>query len=55
MIEMYNGNATKDKKLLQEAQLMLNDAKRKIEYIRMQMVRLRNQQVDNVSDATERK
>jgi hypothetical protein len=52
MIEMYNGSATKDKKLLHEAQQMLSDARRKIEYIRMQIVRLRNQQVGSTASDT---
>lgn len=42
MIQMYN--TQKDKKLLGEAQLMLEDAKAKIEYIRMMMQRVRQQQ-----------
>ena len=46
MIETYNSGAARDKKMLQEAQSMLSDAKRKIEYIRMQIVRLENQRSD---------
>ena len=49
MIDTYHSSTTKDKKLLQESQLMLNDAKRKIEYIRMQIARLSNQQMNSVS------
>ena len=50
MIETYTSGSTRDKKLLQEAQLMLSDAKRKIEYIRMQMLRVRNQKVECPAD-----
>jgi len=46
MIETYNSGAARDKKMLSEAQSMLSDAKRKIEYIRMQMVRLDKQRSD---------
>ena len=46
MIETYNSGAVRDKKMLQEAQSMLGDAKRKIEYIRMQIARLENQRSD---------
>ena len=46
MIETYNSGAVRDKKMLQEAQSMLSDAKRKIEYIRMQIVRLENQRAE---------
>ena len=49
MIETYNSSAARDKKMLQEAQSMLSDAKRKIEYIRMQIVRLENQRSDSSS------
>lgn len=49
MIETYNSGAVRDKKMLQEAQSMLSDAKRKIEYIRMQIVRLENQRADTSS------
>jgi hypothetical protein len=42
MIQMYS--TQKDKKLLGEAQLMLEDAKAKIEYIRMMMQRVKQQQ-----------
>lgn len=40
MLEMYSNVATKDKKLQAEARQMLADAKDKIEYIKMQMLRL---------------
>lgn len=50
MIETYNNGLSKDKKLLVEAQTMLTDAKRKIEYIRMQILRTRNQKTENSSD-----
>ena len=52
MIETYNSSAGRDKKMLQEAQSMLSDAKRKIEYIRMQIARLENQRTDDVNIAT---
>ena len=39
MIEMYKHGSTKDKKLSADAQQMLSDAKRKIEYIRMQILK----------------
>ena len=52
MIETYNSGAARDKKMLQEAQSMLSDAKRKIEYIRMQIVRLENQRADAASLAS---
>lgn len=51
MIDKFNSGAFKDKKLHQEALLMLSDAKRKIEYIRMQQLRLRNQKTSVVGDA----
>lgn len=46
MIETYNNSAAPDKKMLQEAQSMLGDAKRKIEFIRTQIVRLEKQRSD---------
>jgi len=49
MIETYNSGGARDKKMLQEAQSMLSDARRKIEYIRMQIVRLEKQQSDTSS------
>jgi len=51
MIETYNSGGVRDKKMLQEAQSMLSDAKRKIEYIRMQIVRLENQRSHAASAA----
>ena len=45
MIQMYSGSG-KDKKLLQEAQQMLTDAKAKMEYIRMMINRVKQQQQD---------
>ena len=43
MLAKYDNNGSSfDRKLSQEAQLMLEDARRKIEYIRMQQLRLRN-------------
>jgi len=41
MIERYGGSSV-DKKKLADAQAMLTDSKRKIDYIRMQQLRLRN-------------
>ena len=52
MIETYNSSAARDKKMLQEAETMLRDAKRKIEYIRMQIVRLENQRSHTASLAS---
>jgi len=49
MIETYNSSAARDKKMQLEAQSMLSDAKRKIEYIRMQIVRLENQRSNAAS------
>jgi len=46
LIETYSSSAARDKKMLQEAQTMLSDAKRKIEYIRTQIARLENQRSD---------
>ncbi|XP_064648701.1 serine/threonine-protein kinase N2-like isoform X2 [Lineus longissimus] len=40
MIHMYSSGVSKDKKLLAEAQQMLEDAKTKIEIIRMQLLRV---------------
>ena len=43
MIEKYkNGGSSGDKKMLTDAQTMLADSRRKIDYIRMQQLRLRN-------------
>ncbi|KAI0239240.1 Serine/threonine-protein kinase N2 [Lamellibrachia satsuma] len=47
MIEMYSSGPSKDKKLLAEAQQMFADAKRKIEYIRMQILRSEQRSFDN--------
>ena len=41
MISMYS--AMKDKKMCAESQQMLSDAKHKVEYIRMQLLRLEQQ------------
>jgi len=43
MIVRYGGSSG-DKKLLADAQTMLADSRRKIDYIRMQQLRLRNMQ-----------
>jgi hypothetical protein len=55
MIEMYKGGPTKDKKMLAEAHQMLNDAKRKIEYIRMQILKAqqRSDLTSSNSDASD--
>ena len=50
MIEMYSSGSGKDKKLLAEAQQMLSDAKRKMEYIRMQILKLSSQKSTEVGD-----
>ena len=49
MIQMYSASL-KDKKLLAEAKLMLEDAKSKIEYIRMMMMRVKQQSVDEENE-----
>lgn len=51
MIEKFNSGSVKDKKLHQEALSMLSDAKRKIEYIRMQQLRLKNQKLNKLGGA----
>ena len=43
MIDQFNSGSKKDRKMYQEALNMQGDAKQKIEYLRMQQVRLRNQ------------
>jgi len=42
MIKRYGGGSSADKKQLSDAQTMLADSRRKIDYIRMQQLRLRN-------------
>lgn len=49
MIQMYSASL-KDKKLLAEAKLMLEDAKSKIEYIRMMMMRVKQQSIDEANE-----
>ncbi|KAK2159070.1 hypothetical protein LSH36_159g06031 [Paralvinella palmiformis] len=44
MIEMYSNGPSRDKKLLADAQQMLQDAKQKIEFIRMQMLRVQQKE-----------
>ena len=51
MIEMYSSGSSKDKKLLADAQQMLQDAKQKIEFIRMQMLRVYNKGEKGNGDA----
>ena len=50
MIELYSSGPSKDKKMLAEAQQMFEDAKRKIEYIRMQILRSEQRSIDNTLD-----
>lgn len=54
MIETYSSGSSKDKKMLAEAQQMLDDAKRKIEFIRMQILRAqqRSEQATTTGAAT---
>lgn len=49
MIQMYS-TSLKDKKLLAEAKSMLEDAKSKIEYIRMMMMRVKQQSIDEANE-----
>lgn len=49
MIQMYSASL-KDKKLLAEAKSMLEDAKSKIEYIRMMMMRVKQQSNDEANE-----
>lgn len=44
MIHMYSSGPTKDRKLLAEAQQMLQDSKTKIEFIRMQILKTQQAQ-----------
>ncbi len=44
MLQSFSQGPKKDKKLCDEAQAMLKDAKLKIEYIRMQLNKLNNQE-----------
>jgi len=44
MIQMYSSGPSKDRKLLQEAQQMLSDAKAKMEYIRLMISRVKQRQ-----------
>lgn len=43
MIDKYKAGSSREKKLHQEALSMLEDAKRKISFIRMQLLKARNQ------------
>ena len=55
MIAKYtsgSGSSSRDKKLHQEAMAMLEDSKRKIEYIRMQQLLLRAKKPGSHSDGT---
>ena len=42
MIKVYSGGSSKDRKLLAEAKQMLSDAKRKIEFIHMQILKVQS-------------
>lgn len=44
MLQLFSNGPKKDKKLCDEAQAMLKDAKLKIEYIKMQLNKTSNQQ-----------
>ena len=44
MIAMYSSGASKDRKLLAEAQQMLSDSKAKIEYIKMRINKAKQNQ-----------
>lgn len=46
LIDMYGSGQTKDKKMLTDAQQMLDDSKRKVNYIRMQILKLQQQKPD---------
>lgn len=50
MISMYSSGTFRDKKLLAEAQQMLNDAKTKMEIIRMQSIKVSNDQSATETD-----
>ncbi|XP_071493732.1 serine/threonine-protein kinase N2-like [Diadema antillarum] len=50
MIHMYSNGPTKDRKLLAEAQQMLQDSRTKIEFIRMQILKAQQAQQQNASD-----
>ncbi|XP_015795944.1 serine/threonine-protein kinase N [Tetranychus urticae] len=50
LLQMYTSGSSKDKKLLAEAQLMLSDAKEKIEYIKMMVNRVKHKQdLENIA------
>lgn len=53
MLQMYSSGPSKDRKMLAEAQQMLADSKAKIDYIRMMMARLRQNQDSHTKDAGE--
>ncbi|RWS31356.1 serine/threonine-protein kinase N2-like protein [Leptotrombidium deliense] len=48
MIQMYSGSS-RDRKLLAEAQLMLSDAKSKLEYIRMMIMKVKQKQDQEIA------
>lgn len=49
MIRVYSSGSSKDKKLLAEAQQMLSDAKRKIEFIQMQILKAQQRNSEMVT------
>ncbi|XP_066947723.1 serine/threonine-protein kinase N isoform X27 [Macrobrachium rosenbergii] len=51
MIQMYSAGPMRDKKLLAEAQQMLQDSKAKIEYIKMRRMKAKQIQTENGVDA----
>ena len=53
MIEMYSNGPSRDKKLLADAQQMLQDAKQKIEFIRMQMLRVQQKEERGNADSAD--
>ncbi|XP_054918010.1 serine/threonine-protein kinase N2 isoform X1 [Dermacentor andersoni] len=53
MLQMYSSGPSKDRKMLAEAQQMQADSKVKIDYIRMMMARLRQNQDSHTKDVGE--
>ena len=46
MIAVYKGSSSREKKLVAEAQQMLSDSKRKIDFIRMEILKIEQQKPD---------
>lgn len=46
LIDLYGSGQTKDRKMLADAQQMLDDSKRKVNYIRMQILKIQQQKPD---------